>query len=53
MFEIYKFEYDCQFITTLDLQSYVNMGILTQTQYHEIVGDSNANAQAVAPQSQV
>lgn len=52
MFEIYKFEYDCQFITPLDLQSYVNMGILTQAQYHEIVGDSNANAQAVAPQPQ-
>lgn len=52
MFEIYKFEYDCNFITSLDLQSYVNMGILTQADYQKIVGENNEADQATSVQPQ-
>ena len=41
MFEIYKFEYDCQFITQEELHSYIGMGILSQDEYNEIVGDKH------------
>ena len=41
MFEIYKMEYDFEFITKADLKSYVGMGILSQPDYDRIVGDSN------------
>ena len=52
MFEIYKMEFDIGIVTAADLKSYIGMGIITETDYEWIVGDSNANAQAVAPQSQ-
>nr|DAW18305.1 MAG TPA: hypothetical protein [Caudoviricetes sp.] len=48
MFEIYKFEYDCQFITKQELYSYIGMGILSETDYHRIVGDTSENT--VQPQ---
>lgn len=41
MFDIYKFEYDCQFITKDELHSYIGMGILSEANYHKIVGDSD------------
>lgn len=41
MFEIYKFEYDCGFITADAVKSYVTMGILSQADCDRIVGDSN------------
>lgn len=41
MFEIYKFEYDCGFITADAVKSYVAMGILSEADYHKIVGDSD------------
>jgi len=46
MFEIFKFEYDCQFITKQELYSYIDMGILSQKEYDEIVGDDHAEAKA-------
>ena len=41
MFEIYKFEFDCGFITQDELRSYIDMGLITQAEYQEIVGGSN------------
>lgn len=41
MFDIYKFEYDCQFITKDELHSYIDMGILSEPDYHRIVGDQD------------
>ena len=41
MFEIYKFEYDCGFITADAVKSYVAMDILSEADYHKIVGDSD------------
>lgn len=49
MFDIYKFEYQCGFITGEDLNSYVAMGILSQTDYQKIVGDENAEATTTQP----
>lgn len=46
MFEIYKFEYDCGFITKETLQSYVPDCDLSQDEYDRIVGDDNARATA-------
>ena len=47
MFDIYKFEYDCQFITKEELQSYVPDYGLSQDEYNRIVGEAY-----VAPQAQ-
>ena len=41
MFEIYKFEFDCGFITQDELRSYIDMVLITQAEYQEIVGGSN------------
>lgn len=41
MFEIYKFEFDCGFINQDELRSYIDMGLITQAEYQEIVGDGN------------
>lgn len=41
MFEIYKFEFDCGFINQDELRSYIDMGLITQAEYQEIVGGSN------------
>ena len=41
MFEIYKFEYDCGFITADAVKSYVAMGILSQDDCNRIAGDSD------------
>lgn len=49
MFEIYKFEYDCQFITQEELHSYIGMGILSQDEYNEIVGDKHQNNNRQSP----
>lgn len=46
MFDIYKFEYDCHFITKADLQSYVPDYDLTQDEYNRIVGDDHAETTA-------
>lgn len=42
MFEIYKFEYDCQFITKEELHSYIGRCDLSQDEYNRIVGDDHA-----------
>ena len=47
MFEIYKFEFDNGFITQNELRSYINMGLITQTEYQEIVGGTNEEAKPV------
>lgn len=52
MNEIYKMEIEIGIITAAELKTYIGMGIITETDYEWIVGDSNANAQTVAPQSQ-
>ena len=41
MFDIYKFEFDCGFIDTETVKSYVAMGILSQDDCNKIVGGSN------------
>ena len=41
MFDIYKFEFDCGFINQDELRSYIDMGLITQAEYQEIVGDTN------------
>lgn len=41
MFEIYKMEYDFEFITAADLKSYVGMGILSQPDCDKILGDGS------------
>ena len=41
MFEIYKFEFDNDFINQDELRSYIDMGLITQAEYQEIVGGSN------------
>lgn len=47
MFEIYKFEFDCGFINQDELRSYINMGLITQAEYQEIVGGTNEEAKPV------
>lgn len=47
MFEIYKFEFDNDFISQDELRSYIDMGLITQTEYQEIVGDTNEEAKPV------
>lgn len=44
MFEIYKFEFDCGFIKQDELRSYIDMGLITQAEYQEIVGDKHEEA---------
>lgn len=46
MFEIYRFEYDCQFITKQELYSYIGRCDLSEAEYDEIVGDDHAEAKA-------
>ncbi|MCT7686926.1 XkdX family protein [Lactobacillus crispatus] len=41
MFEIYKMEYDFEFITAADLKLYVGMGILSQPDCDKILGDGS------------
>lgn len=41
MFDIYKFEFDNDFINQDELRSYIDMGLITQAEYQEIVGGSN------------
>lgn len=41
MFEIYKFEFDNQFISQDELASYIDLGLITRDQYQEIVGGNN------------
>lgn len=50
MFEIYKFEYDNDFINQDELRSYIDMGLITQTEYQEIVGDTNEEAKTATGQ---
>ena len=38
MFEIYKMEFDIGIVTAIDLKSYIDMGILSQSDYERIVG---------------
>lgn len=47
MFEIYKFEFDNDFISQDELRSYIDMGLITQSEYQEIVGGSNEEAKPV------
>ena len=47
MFEIYKFEFDNDFINQDELRSYIDMGLITQTEYQEIVGGTNEEAKTV------
>ena len=47
MFEIYKFEFDCGFIKQEELRSYIDMGLITQAEYQEIVGGTNEEAKPV------
>lgn len=47
MFEIYKFEFDNDFISQDELRSYIDMGLITQAEYQEIVGGSNGEAKPV------
>ncbi|NRN90962.1 XkdX family protein [Lactobacillus helveticus] len=46
MFEIYKFEFDNNFINQDELRSYIDMGLITQAEYQEIVGGSNDEREA-------
>lgn len=47
MFEIYKFEFDNDFINQDELRSYINMGLITQAEYQEIVGGTNEKVKPV------
>ncbi|MGO5461409.1 XkdX family protein [Lactobacillus amylovorus] len=47
MFEIYKFEFDNDFISQDELRSYIDMGLITQSEYQEIVGGTNEEAKPV------
>ena len=47
MFEIYKFEFDNDFINQDELRSYVDMGLITQAEYQEIVGGTNEKVKPV------
>lgn len=47
MFEIYKFEFDNDFISQDELRSYIDMGLITQVEYQEIVGGINEEAKPV------
>ena len=47
MFEIYKFEFDNDFINQDELRSYIDMGLITQTEYQEIVGGTNEEVKSV------
>lgn len=47
MFAIYKFEFDCGFINKDELRSYIDMGLITQAEYQEIVGGTNEEAKPV------
>lgn len=47
MFEIYKFEFDNDFISQDELRSYIDMGLITQAEYQEIVGDTNEEVKPV------
>lgn len=47
MFEIYKFEFDNDFISQDELRSYIDMDLITQAEYQEIVGGSNEEAKPV------
>lgn len=47
MFEIYKFEFDNDFISQDELRSYIDMGLITQAEYQEIVGGSNEETKPV------
>ena len=49
MFEIYKFEYDNDFISKEELQSYVPDYDLSQDEYNRIVGDNNATTTQSQP----
>ena len=46
MFEIYKFEFDNDFINQDELRSYIDMGLITQAEYQEIVGGTNDEREA-------
>ncbi|WP_410406232.1 XkdX family protein [Lactobacillus crispatus] len=47
MFEIYKFEFDNDFISQDELRNYIDIGLITQAEYQEIVGGSNEEAKPV------
>ena len=47
MFEIYKFEFDNDFISQDELRSYIGMGLITQAEYQEIVGGTNEEVKPV------
>lgn len=47
MFDIYKFEFDNDFINQDELRSYVDMGLITQAEYQEIVGGTNEEVKPV------
>ena len=49
MFEIYKMEFDIGIVTTVDLKSYIGMGILSQPDYERIVGDNHDQANDSQP----
>ncbi len=52
MFEIYKMEFDIGIVTTIDLKSYIDMGILSQSDYERIVGDGSHEEINSAPEVQ-
>ena len=52
MNEIYKMEIEIGIITAAELKTYIGMGIITETDYEWIVGDSNEITQSVASQPQ-
>ncbi|MES5178057.1 XkdX family protein [Lactobacillus crispatus] len=47
MFEIYKFEFDNDFISQDELRSYIDMGLITQAEYQGIVGGTNEEVKPV------
>lgn len=53
MFEIYKYEYDCGFITKQELQSYVPNYDLSQDEYNQIVGEDYVTSQTQSNQPSV
>ena len=52
MFEIYKMEYDFEFITAADLKTYVGMGILSQPDCDKILGDESHEESNSTPEVQ-
>ena len=52
MFVIYKMVFDIGIVTAIDLKSYIDMGILSQSDYERIVGDGSHEESNSTPEVQ-